>query len=163
MSDDSSDVPIAHIRRNLKWMKRTGCNLLVTGNVREEVSRRATRKLLGSPEESRTRLLGLTDRDREDAPYLLPGDVRATDHRVHFAEYDAGARTASAATPAEADSSATDAAAFESESASDPDSASDSDSAAFGTDSSAARRTSASSGARSATPSRPRKSPNPDS
>ena len=132
MSDDSSDVPITHIRRNLKWMKRTGCNLLVTGNVREEVSRRATRKLLGSPEESRTRLLGLTDRDREDAPYLLPGDVRATDHRVHFAEYDAGARTASAATPAEADSSATDAAAFESESASD------SDSAAFGTDSSAA-------------------------
>ncbi|WP_135854758.1 DUF7504 family protein [Halorussus salinus] len=134
MSDDSSDVPIAHIRRKLRRMKRNGCNLLVTGNVREEVSQRATRKLLGSPEESRTRLLGLTDHGREDAPDLLPGDVRATDHRVHFAEYDIGARTASAATPAEADSSATDAAAFETDSASDSDSAVETDSSAAARD-----------------------------
>jgi len=128
MSDDSSDVPIAHIRRKLRRMKRNGCNLLVTGNVREEASRRATRRLLGSPEETRTRLLGLTDRDREDAPDLLPGDVRATDPRVHFAEYDIGTRTATATSSGSdsgSDFSATDADAF------------DADASAFDTDSSA--------------------------
>mgnify|MGYP006279497171 FL=1 len=140
MSDDPSDVPIADIRRKLTRLKRNGCNLLVTGNVREEVSHRATRKLLGSPEATRTRLLGLTDHDREDAPNLLPDDVRATDHRVHFAEYAAGTRTATA-TPAGTDADCSDTAAFDAdESAVDMDpSAFDTESAAFDRNSSAVR------------------------
>ncbi|UPW01859.1 hypothetical protein M0R88_07130 [Halorussus gelatinilyticus] len=128
MSDDSSDVPIADIRRKLKRLKRNGCNLLVTGNVREEASHRTTRKLLGAPEVTRTRLLALTDHDREDAPVLLPGDVRATDERVRFLQYDSGTRTASVATPAASARSATDAV------------ASETDSSAFDTDSSSVAR-----------------------
>ena len=99
MSDDATDVPMDEIRRRLHRLKRNGCNLLVTGNVREEVSHRVTRKLLGAPEVPRTRILALTDHDREDAAALLPDDVGATDERVHFVEYGCGTRTATAATP----------------------------------------------------------------
>lgn len=106
MSDDSTGVPIETVRCKLGYLKQNGCNLLVTGNVREEVTYRITRKLLGAPDVPRTRILGLTDRDREDAADLLPGDVRATDERVHFVEYDCGTRTATAEDPSESASAA---------------------------------------------------------
>lgn len=103
MSDDSTGVPLEGVRRELQYLKQHGCNLLVTGNVREEVSHRVTRKLLGAPEVPRTRLLALTDHDSEDAPALLPGNVGATDERVHLVEYGCGTRAATAATPSESD------------------------------------------------------------
>ncbi|WP_128476811.1 DUF7504 family protein [Halorussus pelagicus] len=107
MSDDTTGVPIGEVRLKLRRLKQRGCNLLVTGNVREEVSRRATRKLLGAPEVSRSRLLALTDRDREDAVSLLPDDVGVTDERVRFVGYDCDTRTAASSVASE--SVATDA------------------------------------------------------
>jgi hypothetical protein len=106
MSDDSTGVSVENVRHQLGYLKRNGCNLLVTGNVGEEVSHKITRKLLGAPDISRTRILGLTNRDREDAVDLLPDGVRATDERVHFIEYDCGTRTATAVDPPESASAA---------------------------------------------------------
>lgn len=85
-------------RRWVMDLKRRGCNVLVTGDVGEETSRRLTRKLLGAPDVPRTRVLALTDRDREDAPALLPEGVSVDDDAVHLLDYDAGTRSASGAT-----------------------------------------------------------------
>jgi hypothetical protein len=44
-------------------LKRRGPQVLVTGDVPETVSRRATRRLLGHPDEDRHRVVALTDSD----------------------------------------------------------------------------------------------------
>lgn len=103
MSDDATGIPIGAIQEKLGYLKRNGCNLLVTGNVREEVSHRVTQKLLGAPDVPRSRILALTDHDREDAADLLPGEIEATDGGVQFVEYGCGTRTAAAAAPSKTD------------------------------------------------------------
>lgn len=98
MNDDGADSLEKAFLRRLSALKQTGCNLLITGAVREEVSQHATRKLLGAPEVPRTRILALTDQDRTDVPDLLPGDVGPSDERVHVVNHNCGTRTADAAT-----------------------------------------------------------------
>lgn len=67
-----SDASLAH---TLDAFKRDGCLLLVTGAVTASVSARASRKLLGTPTEDRTRILAHTDPDVEDACSHLPGTL----------------------------------------------------------------------------------------
>lgn len=95
MSNDR-EVPPSTFRGWLASLKRQGCNVLITGSVREEVSQRITRKLLGTPTRSRTRILGLTDQDPGDVDALLPGDLASADD-VHVVNYGCGTRTADAA------------------------------------------------------------------
>ncbi|WP_135827411.1 DUF7504 family protein [Halorussus halobius] len=104
MDEDRPRLGARDLRDRLQTLKQFGCTVLVTGNVSEEVSREMTRKLLGSPEESRTRILALTDQDRGDVPDLLPGDVTASDGDVYVADYG-GTRAAS---PASVESSDAD-------------------------------------------------------
>lgn len=72
----------------LASLKRNGCNLLVTGAVADDVTARATRKLLGTPTEPRERVLALTDPVVENPVTYLPGSlyphhdgVEILDHR----------------------------------------------------------------------------------
>jgi hypothetical protein len=91
------------LRERLRALKSRGCNLLVTGAVREEVSQRMTRKVLGDPELSRTRILALTDQDRADVPDLLPDGVAPGNDAVRVVDADFGTREASAANPSAPD------------------------------------------------------------
>ncbi len=52
-----------NLHEAFRELKRRGPQVLVTGDVPETVSRRATRRLLGHPEEDRHRVLALTDSD----------------------------------------------------------------------------------------------------
>ena len=72
----------------LASLKQNGCNLLVTGAVADDVTARATRKLLGTPTEPRERVLALTDPAVENPVTYLPGSlyphhdgVEILDHR----------------------------------------------------------------------------------
>ena len=96
MDEDGSKLGSRDLSDRLQTLKQLGCNLLVTGDVSEDVSHEMTQKLLGVPEESRTRILALTDQDREDVPDLLPGEVTASDADVYVADYGT-TRAASAA------------------------------------------------------------------
>lgn len=98
MSDDGPDSPEKAFLRRVSNLKQVGCNLLITGAVREEVSHQVTQKLLGAPEVPRTRILALTDQDQTDVPDLLPGDVGLRDERVHVVNHNSGTRSADAAT-----------------------------------------------------------------
>lgn len=62
-------------------LKRRGPQILVTGDVPESVSRRATQRLLGHPDEHRYRILALTDTDAASDRWL-PGDLREGDEHV---------------------------------------------------------------------------------
>lgn len=104
MSNNREVVNPPTFRKRLASLKRDGCNVLVTGNVREAVSQRISRKLLGSSDKSRTRILGLTDQDPDDATSLLPGDLVSDDDNVHVLNYACGTRTADAV-PSSADTS----------------------------------------------------------
>lgn len=120
MSDNSAGNFSRTFREQLRTLKSRGCNLLVTGEVREEVSQQITRKMLGDPELSRTRVLALTDQDRADVPNLLPADVAPTDEAVHVVDPEFGTRAATATAPTETDlaSSEADPASFETDPAS---------------------------------------------
>lgn len=61
--------------RVLDEFKRDGCLLLVTGDVPEPVSARATRKLLGTPTEFRHRTLAVTDPAVSEPQSHLPGSL----------------------------------------------------------------------------------------
>lgn len=100
MSYDGAGEPTRTFREELQALKARGCNLLVTGEVREAVSRQLTRKMLGDPALSRSRVLALTDHDREDAPGLLPGDVVPSDDDAYVVDPAFGTRTATATTSA---------------------------------------------------------------
>ena len=69
------------VRDAFRELKQRGPQVLVTGDVPEAVSRRATRRLLGHPEEKRRRVLALTDSDagRDD---WFPGDYSTDDEGV---------------------------------------------------------------------------------
>ncbi|WP_266078396.1 DUF7504 family protein [Haladaptatus caseinilyticus] len=60
----------------LSELKTDGCNLLITGEVSERVSTRATRMLLGDPAADRKRILVLTDSTTRQAEPCLPTGVR---------------------------------------------------------------------------------------
>ncbi len=60
----------------LSELKTDGCNLLVTGEVSERVSARATRTLLGDPAADRKRILALTDSTVRRVEPRLPTGVR---------------------------------------------------------------------------------------
>lgn len=69
-------------------LKRRGPQVLVTGDVPEDVSRRATRRLLGHPAEERHRVLALTDSD-EASDAWFPGEYGPADEGVTlFGEHD---------------------------------------------------------------------------
>jgi hypothetical protein len=97
MSGNRAGDSTRTFHERLQTLKSQGCNLLVTGEVREEVSQQLTRKMLGAPELSRTRILALTDQDRADVPNLLPSGVAATDDEVHVVDPEFGTRSATAA------------------------------------------------------------------
>ncbi|WP_276299475.1 DUF7504 family protein [Halorussus lipolyticus] len=97
MNMNDADSPGEAFRRHLSGLKNCGCNLLVTGDVREEVSHRMTQKLLGAPELPRTRIIGLTDQDRADLPNLLPDDIAPTDEDVLVVDHGCGTRAADVA------------------------------------------------------------------
>jgi hypothetical protein len=83
----------------LAELKHRGCNLLVTGEVAERVTRQATRKLLGSAAERRRRVLVLADRDADDGDAFLPHGVGTDDDDVTVIAWCAGARSAAASAP----------------------------------------------------------------
>ncbi|USZ66712.1 hypothetical protein NGM10_08130 [Halorussus salilacus] len=96
MNDDRAGAGSETFHERLRALKRRGCNLLVTGEVREAVSQRMTRKLMGSSELPRTRVLALTDQDVGDVPNLLPAGVSPSDDAVHVVDPEFGTRSASA-------------------------------------------------------------------
>lgn len=62
------------LRETFQRLKQRGPQILVTGDVPEDVSRQATRRLLGHPAERRHRVLALTDSDATTDDWL-PGDI----------------------------------------------------------------------------------------
>jgi len=69
------------VRRTFQALKRRGAQVLVVGDVPEDVSRRATRRLLGHPDEQRHRVLALND-SRADAADWFPGERTTADDGV---------------------------------------------------------------------------------
>ncbi|MFW5934320.1 MAG: DUF7504 family protein [Halolamina sp.] len=69
------------VRRTFQELKRRGAQVLVIGDVPEAVSRRATRRLLGHPDEQRYRVLALTDSAVGGAAWF-PGECAPDDERV---------------------------------------------------------------------------------
>lgn len=69
------------LRDAFRELKQRGPQILVTGDVPEAVSRRATQRLLGHPAEHRHRILTLTDSAAETDEWL-PGSVSGTDRGV---------------------------------------------------------------------------------
>lgn len=86
--DDSSragDRTSRNIAGTLDRLKRQGSRLLVTGVVGADVRAAQTRRLLGSPDEQRTRILALADGSSPSS--FLPDSVTPTDDRVHVVEH----------------------------------------------------------------------------
>jgi hypothetical protein len=69
------------LRETFRELKQRGPQVLVTGDVPEAVSRQATRRLLGHPEEKRHRVFALTDGDAA-AERWFPGDRSPADDRA---------------------------------------------------------------------------------
>lgn len=70
-----------NIRDAFRELKQRGPQVLVTGDVPEEVSRQATRRLLGHPDEDRFRVLALTDSDNGNEAWF-PGEYAPGDEGV---------------------------------------------------------------------------------
>jgi hypothetical protein len=79
----------------LATLKHQGCNLLVTGAVAEDVTARATRKLLGTPTEPRERVLALTDPVVENPVTYLPGSLYPHHDGIEILDYRDVGRAAS--------------------------------------------------------------------
>jgi len=69
------------MRDAFRELKQRGPQVLVTGDVPEAVSRQATRRLLGHPDEDRFRVLALTDSDNGNAAWF-PGEYEPRDEGV---------------------------------------------------------------------------------
>lgn len=80
----------------LAELKQRGCNLLVTGEGDERVTRQATRRLLGSAAEHRRRVLVLADHAASDGGAYLPPGVAPDDEDVAVVPWNGGARSAAA-------------------------------------------------------------------
>lgn len=72
----------------LPRLKREGCNLLISGSVSEATANHATRRLLGSPDLDRQRVLVRTD-DATPVGDLLPVGVSVADAGVRVVQYRA--------------------------------------------------------------------------
>ena len=79
----------------LASLKQSGCNLLVTGAVADDVTARATRKLLGTPTEPRERVLAVTDSVVENPVTYLPGSLYPHHDGVEVLDYRNLGRSAS--------------------------------------------------------------------
>lgn len=79
-----SRTPGGNLDVHLAQLKQRGCNLLVTGTVADHVTATATRRLLGSPVENRTRVIVLTDTTVEDVGTRLPTGVDVSDPEVRL-------------------------------------------------------------------------------
>lgn len=75
--------PPAELGDKLNVLKQEGCAILVTGEVPPDVTTKATRLQLGTPDASRVRVLALAGSTDRDVTARLPGDVSPTDHDVH--------------------------------------------------------------------------------
>lgn len=93
------------IRDAFQELKQRGPQVLVTGDVPEAVSRRATRRLLGHPDEQRHRVLALTDSDAASDQWF-PGSHSAADDEISL--IGAGDLRGSAAVGAPADGDSED-------------------------------------------------------
>ncbi|SIR32053.1 hypothetical protein SAMN05421858_2239 [Haladaptatus litoreus] len=77
----------------LAELKTGGCNLLVTGQVSERVSARATRTLLGDPAADRKRIVALTDSTTRHVEPCLPTGVRLDSSDVWVIDQRNGERS----------------------------------------------------------------------
>ncbi len=93
---DNLDVQLARL-------KQRGCNLLVTGTVADQVSATATRRLLGSPIENRTRVLVLTDTATGDIGTRLPTGIEVSNPDVRLVDWCQHGRAAAADSSREGD------------------------------------------------------------
>jgi hypothetical protein len=89
MHDDrrAARRPSARPADRLRRLKREGCNLLLAGAVSDATATRATRRLLGSTELDRKRVLVVPGGTA--AGDLLPSGVSADDPAVSVVAYDA--------------------------------------------------------------------------
>ncbi|MFC7166339.1 DUF7504 family protein [Halospeciosus flavus] len=87
------DAPLA-FDEVLSRFKRCGCNLLVTGEVAQEVTALASRRLMGAPFEDRKRLLVLTDSEAKGVGAHLPGAAVADDDSVKVVRQEISSRSA---------------------------------------------------------------------
>lgn len=83
----------------LSRFKRRGCTLLVTGEVGQDVTALATRRLLGAPFEDRKRVLVLTDSEAMGVGAHLPGGCTPSDDSIEVIDAKVNTRSAAAATP----------------------------------------------------------------
>lgn len=73
-------------------LKQSGSNLLITGEVPDEVSAKASRKFFGRADR-RFRVLALTDRGVEDADARLPEDASFDDPTTWLVDHRTGERS----------------------------------------------------------------------
>lgn len=81
----------------LSRFKRRGCALLVTGEVGQDVTALATRRLLGAPFEDRKRVLVLTDSEAMGVGAHLPGGCTPNDDSIEVIRHEVTTRSATAA------------------------------------------------------------------
>ena len=76
------------LQETFRELKRRGPQVLVTGDVPEPVSRRATRRLLGHPDEDRYRVFALTDSDADGKAWFPRGYAPADDEVTLIGEHE---------------------------------------------------------------------------
>ena len=91
---DAATASDGSFARVLERFKRDGCLLMVTGDVPEPVSARASRKLLGTPTAYRTRILSVTDPAVADPSTHLPGTFSPESDGVTLIDERPARRTA---------------------------------------------------------------------
>ena len=89
---DSSRVQPATFRDSLAELKAGGCNLLVTGEVGADVTNAMSRRLLGSADHPRKRVVVLADRTLADADRVLPEGVEVDDPDLEIVNHPVSTR-----------------------------------------------------------------------
>lgn len=100
---DSSRVQPATFRDSLAELKAGGCNLLVTGEVGADVTDAMSRRLLGSADHPRKRVVVLADRTLADADRILPEGIEASDPDVALVDHSLSTRDVTATASAAGD------------------------------------------------------------
>lgn len=77
-----------NVRETFRELKQRGPQVLVTGDVPEDVSRTATRRLLGHPDEERHRVFVLTDSDAASDAWFPTGHSPADDDAALIGEHE---------------------------------------------------------------------------
>lgn len=73
--------------RRLQRLKRNGCNVLVTASTGGPAVDRTTARLLGSPQEERTRILVMIRDDVQALSVKFPAGVSILDDRTHLVDF----------------------------------------------------------------------------